>query len=157
MFTVPVPGGEVIVRDVAVSLDRLVPATVPNVTAVAPLRLVPVTVTTVPPAAGPEAGEMLVIVGALFVVVDVVHVFCVSGIHGIRTYPAVLGETRFKSLVIELKWSPFMVAAWGSLVPYSTSKTALLLLVNGVSSEYSSYSYACSSRSQSKNGSRVAA
>jgi len=37
---------------------------VPNFTAVAPVNPVPVTVTMVPPAAGPKDGEMPVIVGA---------------------------------------------------------------------------------------------
>ena len=42
----------------------LVPAAVPNLTAVAPVNPVPVTVTHVPPAVGPLVGEMAVTVGA---------------------------------------------------------------------------------------------
>jgi hypothetical protein len=64
---------------------------------------------------------------------DVVHVFWVSGIHGIRTYPEVEGDTRLRSLVMELMWAAFMVAAWGSIVPYSHSKTALLFATKSVS------------------------
>ena len=61
--TVPVPDGEVTVIDVAVSAVT-VPAVVPNLTVVAFVRLVPVTVTLVPPAAGPEVGLTAVTVGA---------------------------------------------------------------------------------------------
>ena len=42
---------------------RLVPAVVPNLIAVAPVNPVPVTVTQVPPAVGPLAGEMPVTFG----------------------------------------------------------------------------------------------
>ena len=41
-----------------------VPATVPNLTDVAPERLVPVTVTLVPPAVDPDCGLTAVTVGA---------------------------------------------------------------------------------------------
>ena len=41
-----------------------VAAVAPNVTAVAPVKLVPVIVTVVPPAAGPDVGEIDVTVGA---------------------------------------------------------------------------------------------
>jgi hypothetical protein len=51
------------VREVAEVTTRLVPAVDPNFTAVAPVNPVPVTVTVVPPAAGPKAGEMPVMVG----------------------------------------------------------------------------------------------
>ena len=61
--TVPVPAGEVTVMEVAVSAVT-VPAVVPNLTAVAFARLVPVTVTLVPPAPGPEVGLTAVTVGA---------------------------------------------------------------------------------------------
>jgi hypothetical protein len=40
----------------------------PNLTAVAPLRLEPVTVTDVPPAVGPELGEILVTLGSVLIV-----------------------------------------------------------------------------------------
>ena len=43
---------------------KLVALVVPNLTAVAPVRLAPVMVTWVPPAAGPLAGEIPVTVGA---------------------------------------------------------------------------------------------
>nr|WP_235432498.1 hypothetical protein [Tetrasphaera japonica] len=43
----------------------LVAGVVPNLTAVAPVRLVPVMVTVVPPVAGPVLGEILVIVGVV--------------------------------------------------------------------------------------------
>ena len=46
-----------------------VPALVPNFTAVVPVKFVPVIVTAVPPATGPVAGLMLVIVGAATAVI----------------------------------------------------------------------------------------
>ena len=61
--TVPVPAGEVIVRLLAVTPLMEVPAVAPKWTAVAPVRLVPVTVTEVPPAAGPLVGLSEVTVG----------------------------------------------------------------------------------------------
>ena len=54
--TVPVPAGEVTVRLVAVTPLIEVPGLVPKWTAVAPVKLVPLTVTEVPPAAGPLWG-----------------------------------------------------------------------------------------------------
>ena len=61
--TVPAdPAGEVTVIDVAESAVT-VPATVPNLTDVAEARPWPVTVTVVPPLAGPEVGAMAVTVG----------------------------------------------------------------------------------------------
>lgn len=42
---------------------KLLAGTVPNVTAVVPVTLVPVMVTVVPPAAGPEDGEAAVTFG----------------------------------------------------------------------------------------------
>ena len=62
MSCVPVPAGEVAVMDPAASAVT-VPAVVPNLTAVALARLVPVTVTLVPPAPGPELGLTAVTVG----------------------------------------------------------------------------------------------
>ena len=63
--TVPTArAGEVIVRVLSLVTCRLVPGVTPNLTAVAPVNPVPVIVTTVPPAADPVAGEMLVTVGA---------------------------------------------------------------------------------------------
>ncbi len=61
--TVPVPAGEVTVMEAAVSAVTA-PAVVPKSTAVAFARLVPVTVTLVPPPAGPEVGPTAVTVGA---------------------------------------------------------------------------------------------
>jgi hypothetical protein len=61
--TKPVPVGEVAVIDVAELKVKLAVAA-PKVTAVTPVKLVPVIVTDVPPAAGPAAGEIEVIVGA---------------------------------------------------------------------------------------------
>ena len=62
--TVPVPAGLTAVMVVALITVRFVAAAPPKLTLVAPVKLVPVMVTTAPPAAGPEAGEMLVTVGA---------------------------------------------------------------------------------------------
>ncbi|GGV00445.1 hypothetical protein GCM10010502_63660 [Kitasatospora aureofaciens] len=60
--TVPVPGGAVAV--IWVSETTVKDAVMaPNRTAVAPVKAVPVTVTRVPPAAGPEAGETEVTTG----------------------------------------------------------------------------------------------
>ena len=62
--TVPTsPGGLVTVIEVAV-WAAMVPAVVPNVTAVTPVNPVPVTVTDVPPATNPWVGLMLVTTGA---------------------------------------------------------------------------------------------
>ena len=62
--TVPVPAGavaEMVVALVTVNADA---ATLPNFTADAPVRFVPVIDTAVPPPAGPEAGLTAVTVGA---------------------------------------------------------------------------------------------
>ncbi|MEY9227935.1 hypothetical protein ABIF78_000258 [Bradyrhizobium japonicum] len=61
--TVPVPGGDVAVIWVAELTVKPVAAVAPNVTAVAPVKLVPVIVTTVPPPAGPDVGESDVTAG----------------------------------------------------------------------------------------------
>jgi len=61
--TVPVPAGEAAVIWVAEFTAKPDAGFVPNITAVAPVNPVPVTVTVVPPAADPKAGEMLVTVG----------------------------------------------------------------------------------------------
>ncbi len=61
--TVPVPAGLVATICVAVSLV-IVAVTLPNFTAVAPAKLAPLTVTAVPPAAGPELGLIPVTFGA---------------------------------------------------------------------------------------------
>nr|WP_263866878.1 hypothetical protein [Paenibacillus rhizovicinus] len=64
--TVPeLPAGAVTVIDVAEFTVMPVAAVAPNVTAVAPDRFVPVNVTLVPPAVGPDCGDMLSIVGTI--------------------------------------------------------------------------------------------
>ena len=55
--TVPVPAGEVAVIWVAELTVKPVAAVAPNFTAVAPVKLVPVMSTLVPPAVGPDVGE----------------------------------------------------------------------------------------------------
>jgi hypothetical protein len=62
--TVPVPAGEVAVIEVPEMTVKLVAGVAPKVTAVAPVRFVPVIVTEVPPARGPDVGEIEVTVGA---------------------------------------------------------------------------------------------
>ena len=62
--TVPLPAGEVAMIDVALLTVNEVAAVPPNRTAVAPVKLLPVMVTGVPPAAGPLFGEIDVTVGA---------------------------------------------------------------------------------------------
>ena len=57
------PAPVVQVIEVAVTPDKGVQATPPTVTAVAPVKLVPVIVTEVFPVTGPEEGEMLETVG----------------------------------------------------------------------------------------------
>lgn len=52
-----VPAGEVTVSDEALCTVSPVPGVVPKETAVAPVKPVPVIVTDVPPAAGPEPGK----------------------------------------------------------------------------------------------------
>jgi hypothetical protein len=60
--TTPVPAGDVAVIEVA-ELKVKLAVVAPNVTAVTPVKLVPVTVTDVPPARGPAVGEIDVTVG----------------------------------------------------------------------------------------------
>ena len=55
--------GDTAVIDVAEFTAKLVAAVEPNLTAVAPVKLVPVMVTEVPPAAGPFLGDNFLIVG----------------------------------------------------------------------------------------------
>ena len=61
--TTPVPGGDVAVIWVAELTVKPVAAVAPNVTAVAPVKLVPVIVTVVPPVAGPRVGEIALTAG----------------------------------------------------------------------------------------------
>jgi hypothetical protein len=64
MSTAPaLPAGETAVMLVAEFTMKLVAGALPKLTAVAPVKLVPVIVTEVPPAAGPLAGLMPVTVG----------------------------------------------------------------------------------------------
>jgi hypothetical protein len=62
--TTPVPAGLVAVIDVSLWIVTPVAAVVPNFTAVAPVKLVPVIVTVVPPAVEPLVGLIPVTVGA---------------------------------------------------------------------------------------------
>ena len=64
-FWVPEPAGAVAVREVAEATVTPLAAVVPKATVAPALKLVPVTVTVVPPAAGPEVGETPVTVGGL--------------------------------------------------------------------------------------------
>ena len=62
--TVPAdPAGAPAVIEVSETTVKLVAAVPPKCTAVAPVRLVPVIVTEVPPAVGPEAGEIALTAG----------------------------------------------------------------------------------------------
>ena len=60
----PAPAGEVAVIWVAELTVKVVAAVAPKTTAVAPVKLVPVMVTDVPPARGPAVGAIDVTVGA---------------------------------------------------------------------------------------------
>ncbi len=63
-LTVPAdPEGVVAVICVALSTVKEAASVEPNLTAVAPVKLVPVITTEVPPAVGPEVGEIPEIVG----------------------------------------------------------------------------------------------
>ena len=55
-FTVLVPAGLTAVIEVSLTMVRFVPGLVPKSTDVAPAKPVPVIVTNVPPAVGPELG-----------------------------------------------------------------------------------------------------
>jgi hypothetical protein len=59
-----VPGGDVAAIEVALLTVNELAAAAPNLTAVAPVKLVPVTVTLVPPPVGPTLGDTEVTVGA---------------------------------------------------------------------------------------------
>ena len=64
--TVPAaPAGAVAVMEVVLLTVKVVAAVAPKATAVAPVKLVPVTVTEVPPATGPEVGLTAVTVGVV--------------------------------------------------------------------------------------------
>ena len=62
--TVPAPAGDIAVIEVAELTVKLVAAAAPKVTAVAPVKFVPVIVTVVVLAVGPDVGEIDVTVGA---------------------------------------------------------------------------------------------
>jgi hypothetical protein len=57
MSTVPVPGGEIAVIDVALLMVKDGAGVLPKLTAVAPVKLAPVMVTLVRPRAGQRAGR----------------------------------------------------------------------------------------------------
>ena len=61
--TVPVPAGAVAVIEVAELTVKPVALVTPNFTADAPMKPVPVIVTDVPPAVGPDVGEIDVTLG----------------------------------------------------------------------------------------------
>jgi hypothetical protein len=61
--TVPAPEGDVAMIELALVTVNAVAATLPNVTAVAPVKLLPEMVILVPPAAGPLVGEIEVTLG----------------------------------------------------------------------------------------------
>src|SRR5206468_3739438 len=61
--TAPVPGGAIAVIEPAESTAKLAALAEPNLTAVAPLKLLPVMLTEVPPPVGPLAGLTPVTVG----------------------------------------------------------------------------------------------
>src|SRR4030088_3553992 len=63
--TVPAPPGETAVIEVAELTVKLAAGFVPNLTAVAPMKFVPVMLTEVAPAVGPELGSIDVTVGPL--------------------------------------------------------------------------------------------
>ena len=62
--TVPVPAGAVALIEVAELTVKPVAGVAPKLTAVAPVNPVPVMVTEVPPAPGPDVGEIEVTAGA---------------------------------------------------------------------------------------------
>ena len=84
-----VPAGVVAVMTVAV-LVKIVAATLPTFTLVAPVKLVPVIVIVVPPATGPEIGATVVMVGSATYVNAAVLV---------ATPPAVVTTTSFAPAV----------------------------------------------------------
>jgi hypothetical protein len=63
-FTVPVPAGATAAISVALRTTNEVAAVAPKITAVAPVKLVPVRVMLVPPLPGPDVGAICVTVGA---------------------------------------------------------------------------------------------
>jgi hypothetical protein len=64
MSTVLEPAGEVALSEVAEVKVKLVAATVPKLTELAPVKPEPVTVTVVPPARGPAGGLTALTAGA---------------------------------------------------------------------------------------------
>jgi hypothetical protein len=63
-FTVPLPAGATAVIALAELTVKLLAALAPNFTALAPVKLVPVMLTVVPPVSGPVLGLKLATVGA---------------------------------------------------------------------------------------------
>ena len=84
MLTIPEPAGESTEHDVVVAQATCVPAVLPKEMVVPPVtKFVPVTVTVVPPPAGPDAGETAVTVGSvdpLEAAATVTVVFAVAGV-----------------------------------------------------------------------------
>ena len=120
-FTVPVPGGEVAVTLVADMPFTLVADAVPKYTAVGLLRLVPVIVTEVPPEAGPEVGEMAVIVGAGADGIEAVVRITIS----LRVSPTAsqnVAETHDTPLRL---FTPEGMALFAQSVPFHESATPL--------------------------------
>jgi hypothetical protein len=72
-FTTPVPAGLSAVIVVSLTTSRFVAADVPKSTVVAPVKLVPVIVTGVPPASEPLVGFRPVTVGGESSVLDSIH------------------------------------------------------------------------------------
>ena len=72
------PAGDVAMIDAALLTVKLVALVAPNLTAVAPVKLVPVMATVVPPAVVPEVGDTFVTVGAVPVTVMVSVPVCVQ-------------------------------------------------------------------------------
>ena len=61
--TVPLPAGEVAISSLSSTTTKLGEALEPKSTLVAPVKLVPIMVTDVPPVVGPLVGETAVTVG----------------------------------------------------------------------------------------------
>ena len=76
--TTPVPAGLVAVMAVALFTVKPAAAVLPKLTAVEPVKFVPVIVTLVPPVAGPLAGLMEVTTGVASVAVPVSEIVCVA-------------------------------------------------------------------------------
>ena len=109
-----VPAGEVAVIWVAESTVKEVALVLPNLTAPAPVKSVPVMVTDAPPAGGPVVGEMLLTVGA-------VYRFAPGSLHGRRWITPGAGGAvagwilASKAFALYMAYSVRMNAFYGSL------------------------------------------